>query len=857
MTSIFLAEHFERATKDSTDAVSLEFFCDNNKDNKRNTADSVIQGLVFQLLDKKPELINHILPTFAIQKTSLFTNSSFESLWRIFEEMTCDPMLRTIYCVLDGLDECDKASLEVLLRQFKALFSKNSGDTSSCRLNLIAVSRDLPNIIPKLLSGFPRIRLDGDADIEVNQDITRFIDAKLDFIFSVEEYPQATRVRVKNIFLERSQGTFLWIGIAAKTLEGYNAIEFEKALQRLPPGLDDLYARILLGIEVGHRQIAARILRWVVMAVRPLTLSELGAIIEPTIEPPTDFTREDMTRNQVSYCGYFLTIEECEVNLIHQSAKDYLLRGDFGSNSELEDFRMEERVVNHEIARTCLQYLENNMLACMAIQTKTARSEAYSLLSYAARYWHIHARSLPSSDDVFDLSRPFYHKDSRIRELWLNIYQESAKDPWENSPISSKPLHIASHSGILPLAEKLVDQEGFVKMVKRFRSINVKRFRSVNEKDSREKTPLHRAAQGGHLAIARLLLSKGANVNAKDNKKEIPLHTAARYGHRELIRLLLKNGADINAKNNEKETALHWAARSKHKELVRLLLEKGADINAKGLFGNTTLHIASMSGNEGLARLLLEMGADINAKSDDGETALHRAPKPGNEGLVRLLLEKGSDINAKDRSNNTVLHEAAGSGDEGIVRLLLHRGADVNAKDSCGETALQTALTRRKWGLVQLLLDMGADVNAKASCCETALHRAAFYGGREYGGEEIIPLLLDRGVDIDAKDYRNETALYKAADRNNEGAVRVLLDRGADINVKDKDGMTALIMATNNNNEGPVRLLLDRGADINVKDKDGMTALDYASKYNLKEIVELLLRTGDGSDFAARSSNGA
>ena len=846
MMSIFLAEDLERFTKDSPDAVSLEFFCD-NKNNKRNTADSVIQGLVFQLLHKRQELINHILPTFAIQQASLFNGSSFESLWSIFEKMTCDPMLRTIYCVLDGLDECDKDSLDVLLRHFKALFSKTFDDALSCRLNLIAVSRDHPNIIPKLLWGFPRIRLDGDADNEVNQDITRFIDAKLNDIFSAEEYPQATRERVRNIFYDRSQGTFLWIGIAAKTLEGCKAIEFEEALERLPPGLDDLYARILLGIEVGHRKIAARILRWVVMAVRPLTLSELSVIIEPAIEPPTDFTREDMTRNQVSYCGCFLTIEKCEVNLIHQSAKDYLLRGDGdNSNAELKNFRMEENAGNQEIARKCLQYLEDNLLACEDIDLMSKRSEAFPLLSYAKRYWHIHARSLPSSDDIFDLSRPFYHKDSRIRELWLNTYHHDlGKNPreslpfhawrrresvplWEDehgtSPISSKLLHVASYFDILPLAEKLLDQEGFVKMVKRFCSIKVKRFHSINEKDSQGKTALHRAAQCGHLAIAQSLLSKGANVNAKDNKKEIPLHTAARYGHRELIRLLLENGADINAKNNEEETVLHRGAWSEHKELVRLLLEKRADINARDDFGFTVLHIASMSGNEGLARLLLEMGADINAKSDRNETALHRAPKPGNEGLVRLLLEKGSDINAKDRSNYTVLHEAARFGDEGIVRLLLHRGADVNAKTITGETALLRALVCRQWGLVQLLLDMGADVNAKDSCRETALHSAAFYGGREYGGEKIIPLLLDMGADIDAKDYRNKTALNMAADENNEGAVR---------------------------------LLLDRGADINVKDKDGMTALDYASKYNLKEIVELLLRTGDGSDFAARSSNEA
>ena len=758
MISIFLAEHFERSTNDSPDAVSLEFFCD-NKNNKRNTADSIILGFLFQLLQKRPKLINHILSIFEIQQASLFSGSSFESLWRIFENMTSDPMLRTIYCVLDGLDECDKPSLEVLLRHFKALFSKDISDAPSCRLNLIAVSRDLPNIIPKLLSGFPRIRLDGDTDMEVNRDITRFIDTKLDDIFSAEEYPQATRERVRNIFHERSQGTFLWIGIAAKILEGYNAIEFEKVLERLPPGLDDLYARILLGIEVGHRQIAARILRWVVMAVRPLTLSELSAIIEPTREPPTGFTREDVTKNQVSYCGYFLTIKGCEVNLIHQSAKDYLLSGDHGSKPELKDFRMEEKAGNHEIAKTCFQYLEDNLLASGGIdpEREISHLEAFPLLSYATRYWHVHARSLPSSDDIFDLSRPFYRKDSRIRELWLKTYSDLEEEYYSFTG-SSKLLHIASRFGILPLAEKLL--EGFTN--------KAKCFRSINEKDADGRTALHRAAGGGHLAIARLLLEKGADIEAKDKYGTTALHFAASSGDEGLVRLLIEKGADVNAKDEDGMTALHEAASSGDEGLVRLLIEKGADVNAKDYFNSTALYEAAERGHKGLVRLLLEKGADVNTKNDLKRTALYFAASSGDEGLVRLLIEKGVDIEAKDKYGKTALHFAASSGDEGLVRLLIEKGVDINAKDESGTTALHFAASSRDEGLVRLLIEKGADVNAKDEDGLTAL-----CGAVKFEHEGVVRLLLENGADVNAKDRFGRTALDWTS--QNEEVVRLLL----------------------------------------------------------------------------------
>ncbi|MCJ1398835.1 hypothetical protein MMC11_002036 [Xylographa trunciseda] len=282
MLSIFLAEELERTAQYSQDVLILQYFCD-NKDEKRRTAVTIIRGLIFQLLQSRQKLFNHILPSFKIQKESLFLASSFETLWRIFESMICDPILSTTYCVLDGLDECDEASLEVLLGKFAGLLSATTNDSSACHLSLIVVSRELPDFVPELLLGFPRIRLDPDADIEVNDDIHRFIEEKVNGLSRHRNYPEPLRVHVKEVFHNRAQGTFLWVGIVAKALKKYKASEVENALDYFPPGLDELYARMLLQIDVGRQEIAARILRWVVMAVRPLTLSELSTALETTL----------------------------------------------------------------------------------------------------------------------------------------------------------------------------------------------------------------------------------------------------------------------------------------------------------------------------------------------------------------------------------------------------------------------------------------------------------------------------------------------------------------------------------------------------------------------------------------------
>lgn len=56
--------------------------------------------------------------------------------------------------------------------------------------------------------------------------------------------------------------------------------ELEDATNQLPAGLDAMYARMLSTIsEKKKRQLVISILRWVVTAFRPLTLTEIGAAL--------------------------------------------------------------------------------------------------------------------------------------------------------------------------------------------------------------------------------------------------------------------------------------------------------------------------------------------------------------------------------------------------------------------------------------------------------------------------------------------------------------------------------------------------------------------------------------------------
>ena len=83
-------------------------------------------------------------------------------------------------------------------------------------------------------------------------------------------------------------------------------------------------------------------------------------------------------------------------------------------------------------------------------------------------------------------------------------------------------------------------------------------------------TPLYYAAEKGHLAVARLLVERGANVNAEDGFfGASPLQLALQGGHLELARWLLARGAD------DVTSALEAAIESDDVELARAAVATG------------------------------------------------------------------------------------------------------------------------------------------------------------------------------------------------------------------------------------------------------------------------------------------
>ena len=111
----------------------------------------------------------------------------------------------------------------------------------------------------------------------------------------------------------------------------------------------------------------------------------------------------------------------------------------------------------------------------------------------------------------------------------------------------------------------------------------------VNVRNAHGETALMLACLKGHVALAKLLISKQADVNQPG---WTPLHYAATGGHVELIQILLEESAYIDAESPNGTTPLMMAARYGSAKATQLLIAEGADLQIKNQLGLTALDFA-------------------------------------------------------------------------------------------------------------------------------------------------------------------------------------------------------------------------------------------------------------------------
>ena len=156
---------------------------------------------------------------------------------------------------------------------------------------------------------------------------------------------------------------------------------------------------------------------------------------------------------------------------------------------------------------------------------------------------------------------------------------------------------------------------------------------------SKDQEKLKNAAENGITTEVKKLLSSGMlDINRGHGFSLItPLHKAAEKGHMDVVQALIDRGADVNKPCKVGNTPLHEAALQGHKAVVKLLLERGAEVNKQGMYGWTPLHCAAANNHKEMVKILLEGGAMPEITDEAGRTPLNVAHQYGRTEVTTIL----------------------------------------------------------------------------------------------------------------------------------------------------------------------------------------------------------------------------
>jgi ankyrin repeat protein len=340
------------------------------------------------------------------------------------------------------------------------------------------------------------------------------------------------------------------------------------------------------------------------------------------------------------------------------------LQNDYETNLRLASrhpFRDFEKAVDSNDLPAARRFLDKGLPASLQIPTP---QEEWEGIPPSEQAIHIAARSGHLGMVQLLLDRGA-SPDARDSEGATPLFETS--DPAIARLLIARGAKVSAREsdGIQPIHRAATRSLDLVKLLVRHGADPLAR-------DQRGGRPLHDAARDGTLEIASYLVGRGSPVDAAISDPDDyyrngwqALHLAAAREESPdalaIAALLLRKGAAVNATTREGETALHLA---KGESMTRLLLQNGAKVGVTAPNGESPLHSAALDGNTARIHLLLDHGADPNGTRHNRSTPLDTAVFFGRTEAVELLLARGAKPTAH------TLNQARRQGDLSMIRKI-------------------------------------------------------------------------------------------------------------------------------------------------------------------------------------------
>lgn len=870
-------------------SICYFFFKDNSEKNR--SATHALSSILHQLFRQNPALLKHAIPEFDSEGNELCR--LFGSLWSILLSAAADFDSGGIVCILDALDECSESSCEQLVKRL-ANFQSTDGKV---KIKFLITSRSIEPVWRIFSQTFSRhdrdlasVRLMGENDEEMKEisaEIKLLIDAK------VQEFKKlrsncgiddnaAVALKAKLDGIENR--TYLWIALIFPELirrVRYTEEELLETIERIPSTVDEAYEKILS--KSSDPDQARRLLHIVCAASRPFTLLEMNRALSirdkdhmMALKAPESF--RVFIRD---LCGLFISIKNSRIYLIHQTAKEFLIRKsapeERSGPTTPHDGRwknsLEPADSHHLLAHICMSYF-------FSFESWPEKWWEDNFLPYSAREWPTHFQRAGGKEKEMTLSSQaleICNPQSPQFDIWFPAYAEY---PMHSNDLRSlTSLHVGSYV------------TGLEEVVRLLLRDDVK----CNIKDDLGYTPLAWATETRNCQVMKLLLGRDdVDPNSRDNDDRTPLHWAIFHKEIQAVKLLLTQGnVDPDAKDCSGQTPLSWAAEEGSIDGMKLLLDRDVvDPDSKDINNRTPFSYAAGSNCiDGIKLLLARGDVDLESKDVNHRTPLSYAAQRGSFDAMEFLLAQGVDCDCKDIKNRTPLSWAAEKGSLKVMKLLLAQGAEVDSKDIQNRTPLSYAVcSRYNNDTVTLLLARNdvdpdsKDINNRSplsyAVCQEWNHKTVTlllarddvdpdstdinnrsplsYAAGELGNDDIVKLLLNSDVEADSKDIHNRTPLsYAAGKWKNDGVVKLLLNSDVEADSMDINNRTPLSYAVcSNHNIDTVKLLLGRDdVDPDSVDNDGHTPTWHAIKEGEDEYVTLM--RARKATIASRKERGA
>jgi hypothetical protein len=331
----------------------LSYFFYQAADSRINNPTAMLRGLAYMLVDQQPSLVSYIQKKYDQRGKTLFEDANaWVALSEIFTSILQDPILNTIYFIIDALDEC-VADLPKLLDFIVRMSSE------SPRVKWIVSSRNWPEIGEWLERAEQKVTLWLELNPKsISAAVGTYIQYEVNHLAEQNNYKPEIRQIAFNHLSLHANDTFLWVALVCQDLQNVKERNVKKKLAAYPLGLDPLYKKMMEKTwNSDDADYCKRVLATIALVYRPITLKELTSLIEmPDISI-------DELKEIVLLCGSFLTLREHIISFVHQSAKDFLIKEAY---NEIYPFGIE--AIHHTIFSRSLQAM-----------SQTLRRDIYSL----------------------------------------------------------------------------------------------------------------------------------------------------------------------------------------------------------------------------------------------------------------------------------------------------------------------------------------------------------------------------------------------------------------------------------------------------------------------------------------------